>query len=32
MSLVCDPPQPGDESYETFIQVGNQRLFEYQNV
>ena len=26
MSLICCPPQPGDESYETFIQVCNDDL------
>ena len=26
MSLICCPPQPGDESYETFTQVYNDDL------
>ena len=24
MSAICNPPQPGDESYESFVKVGKQ--------
>ena len=28
VSAICNPPQPGDESYETFIKVGSKVCFE----